>query len=436
MCRAMSSNVVIEESQHVCLEYQYVVSFVNKRDYYHVPIALYEVSALDSLQTDFYCPDWLHSILFYIKPFAMGKIIGRHSLSLPSRKVALPGFFDECKTLAKRLFGNTTSLNPQRNIRVGQAAAKRALTYGIGGIYYSYAWPGAVEMLEARKSRAPQVVFQLHPLPHQVRRILEADMQVHGNNQLFLLDYELRLSVADIERYNESLHLADAFLVASNFVRQGLVEIGIPESKIYVIPYGADTRDTVYKQEQYLNGSLCGSETLKLLWVGSLVQRKAPHHLFKALRQLPSNRYSLTMVCRTAPDSYLRSLVPKNTKFLNGVSSLQLVELFQSHHVFVMPSIVEGFGLVYLESLWHGTPIICTQNTGAYDLIRHGVHGFSLPAGDVEGLSKLLAELMDNPRRLLQMRSACRELSRTYTWERFRRGVIAAIASIEKQFKL
>ena len=62
-------------------------------------------------------------------------------------------------------------------------------------------------------------------------------------------------------------------------------------------------------------------------------------------------------------------------------------------HAFVFPSIVEGFGLVLLESMAAGLPILATKNTGAPDIITDNKEGFLVPIRDADAIAERLTRL-------------------------------------------
>ncbi len=105
------------------------------------------------------------------------------------------------------------------------------------------------------------------------------------------------------------------------------------------------------------------------------------------------------------------------------IGNADLVRLFQQADIFVLPSLAEGFGHVYLEALACGVPIICTDNTGGADIIRHGESGWILPAGDPVALADCLSWALAHRRHLREMREAARAVAEQYSWSRFREGI-------------
>ena len=92
-----------------------------------------------------------------------------------------------------------------------------------------------------------------------------------------------------------------------------------------------------------------------------------------------------------------------------------------------MPSLVEGFGHVYLEALARGCPVLGTANTALPDLGGEADGIFVTPAGDVEALTAALERLASTAARRSKLRAAARVTAERYPWHAFRADLRAAI---------
>jgi glycosyltransferase involved in cell wall biosynthesis len=174
-----------------------------------------------------------------------------------------------------------------------------------------------------------------------------------------------------------------------------------------------------------------GQGPLRLLWVGRLTFRKGAHHLFQALRELPPGSAQLTVVSEVKGDPLLHRLAPDGVRILGQLTPQQLREAYANADVFVMPSLVEGFGMVFLEALGTGLPIICTENTGGPDVMQSGSEGFVVEAGNVASLKSAIKTLAGDPVLLNEMSERARKAARAWTWPRFREDLRTALAQIE-----
>ncbi len=103
----------------------------------------------------------------------------------------------------------------------------------------------------------------------------------------------------------------------------------------------------------------------------------------------------------------------------------QLLELYQSAKIFVMPSRGESWGIACCEALYFGNVAVVTQELpSSPDLTDHGRAGLTFPNENAQELARQLTSLLENPRRLLQMSDhACTYAARNFTWEDIVQGL-------------
>ena len=109
-------------------------------------------------------------------------------------------------------------------------------------------------------------------------------------------------------------------------------------------------------------------------------------------------------------DGELREAVEKEIARLGLSRIIQLTgwrrdiaELMRCLDVFLLTSLWEGLPRVYLEALASGVPVVGTKVDGAAEVIRDGVNGYLVEAGDVRGLADRVLALLNDPRKALQM---------------------------------
>ena len=169
------------------------------------------------------------------------------------------------------------------------------------------------------------------------------------------------------------------------------------------------------------------SDILQLLFLGNVIPRKGLHILLKALKQLSTDQWKLTVIGDTrAEPSYARAInhqitqdgLAKNVSFAGIVSDDELVNYMKTSHLLVMPSSYEGYGIVYSESMGFGLPAIGTTEGAAWEIITHNRDGFLISPGDVIALTSYLTELAQNRQHLLEMSLAAYNRYRSLpTWE-------------------
>ncbi len=219
------------------------------------------------------------------------------------------------------------------------------------------------------------------------------------------------------ERKDEELRLANHVVVASTFTKTTLAES--PHARnVSVIPYGTPPTDDT----ELLN---CPGK-LRILFAGSLGQRKGLSYALRAVEMIGRDRCELTLLGRKSVNGcrVLDEAVRKH-RWLPSMSHAEVLREMRAHDVVVFPSLFEGFGLVITEAMSQGTPVITTSHTAGPDIIEDGVDGFIVPIRSADVIAEKLELLASEPYRLHLMKSAAREKARLHTWENYRRQLVA-----------
>jgi phosphatidylinositol alpha-1,6-mannosyltransferase len=85
--------------------------------------------------------------------------------------------------------------------------------------------------------------------------------------------------------------------------------------------------------------------------------------------------------------------VADRVHFVRGVSDAELIGLYRRCEAFVLPSGKEGFGIVFLEAMFFGAPVIAAREKGAVDVVRDGETGIAVPFGDVIAVKRAIERL-------------------------------------------
>jgi glycosyltransferase involved in cell wall biosynthesis len=115
-------------------------------------------------------------------------------------------------------------------------------------------------------------------------------------------------------------------------------------------------------------------------------------------------------------------------RLLGRVDAEDLSALYRRASVYVMPSCMEGFGVVYAEAMWHGLPCVGSPIGGAAEIIVDGTTGVLVPYNDVSEIARAVCELLSNPARARRMGEEGRRRAREhYCFSRFRSDLLAAL---------
>ena len=275
----------------------------------------------------------------------------------------------------------------------------------------------------------PRILFQLHPHPASVRSILQQERQLHPDCASSLdKEWELALPEPDFNRLVEEVAMAQHWIVASHFTKKTLMDAGIPGERIGVVPYGVELSAFTWKKDSYSS-----RRPLRLLFVGTLGQRKGIKYLVQALELLPPGSVELTVCGRAVDDMAIFRESRVAIKLCPSISAEGLLNAYRAADVFVFPSLAEGFAHVLLEAMASGLPIVSTARTAAPDLIQHGREGFIVKAGSASDLAKHVEEFLRRPERVRPMGESARRRAEHFTWARFRHGIAEIVGDIVHQ---
>jgi glycosyltransferase involved in cell wall biosynthesis len=229
-----------------------------------------------------------------------------------------------------------------------------------------------------------------------------------------------------MQRKTEEITLADVVICPSQFVYDSLPPEIRTVKQCIVAEFGSpEAPPTSGKNErQHDHGS---QGRLRLLFAGSMSQRKGLADLFQAMKIL--KRQDVELVVMGSPvvsmDFYLKQF--PNFTYEPPRPHSKVLELMQSCHVLVLPSIVEGRALVQQEAMICGLPIIVTANAGGSDLIEQGKTGFLVKPGAPEELAEKINWFADHREEIEAMGEQARLKALQVTWDAYREKILDVI---------
>jgi glycosyltransferase involved in cell wall biosynthesis len=226
-----------------------------------------------------------------------------------------------------------------------------------------------------------------------------------------------------LARKDDELNAADVVIAASSFTRKTLELASFCKAPVHVIPYGAPPPvgpDSAPSS---------GGKRLRVLFVGSLGQRKGVSYLLQAVEQVRES-VELTLIGRKAAAN-CRPLNEglRRHRWIPTLPHHAVLAEMAAHDVLVFPSLFEGFGLVILEAMAQGLPVITTAQTAGPDIIDDGRDGFIVPMRSAAAIAEKLDLLAGNRPLLCAVKAAARETAARFTWSRYQSRLIEAIGS-------
>jgi len=223
------------------------------------------------------------------------------------------------------------------------------------------------------------------------------------------------------------VEFADGHLVSATedaiFLREVM---GVPAHRIGVVPQAPP--------DLFLEGAaplMAPDRLRRILHVGQYAFVKGPLVLSCALRGILERRpdVAITWVAPRAAHVAIREVlgpgVAAAVRLLDWMPQRQLKEVYDGHGVFLLSSLCEGFGKVFLEAMARGLCVVATDVGGARDIIKDGLTGRLVPPGDSDRLRDASLAVVDDLPAAEAMAIRAAEAARGYTWSRTAREATA-----------
>jgi phosphatidylinositol alpha-mannosyltransferase len=168
-----------------------------------------------------------------------------------------------------------------------------------------------------------------------------------------------------------------------------------------------------------------------VLFVGRPEKRKGLRYLIRAFvgvqRELPDSRLIIVGAGRfTRYENAVHNARLQNVRFRSDVPFAELPRYHHSSHVFCAPNTgFESQGIVLLEAMAAGMPIVASNIDGFAGVVTHGVEGLLVRPEDPQALADALVELLRDPDRRAAMAARGRERAQFYSWDRVSQEVLS-----------
>jgi glycosyltransferase involved in cell wall biosynthesis len=218
-------------------------------------------------------------------------------------------------------------------------------------------------------------------------------------------------------RKEEELKLADRITCPSQFVLDSLPLEIRQQTHCQISPFGSPTVEPIFEQSSKSNN-------LKLLFVGSMSQRKGLADLFEAMKLLKREPISLSILGQPSmPMEFYRRQFSEFA-YIPPCTNHKVRKIMKSYDALVLPSIVEGRALVQQEALSCGLPIIVTPNAGGEDLVEEGITGHLVPIRSPEKIAEVIRVMIENKNHKEEMGKLCQKKAMQYSWGNYAQNII------------
>ena len=265
-------------------------------------------------------------------------------------------------------------------------------------------------------------------LKHEFKLPLIATIHAteHGRNSGIYTEMQRQIASTEWQLTYEAWRV----IVCSRFTEREVIEqFQLPPDKIDVIPNGvkADKFEFDFAPDEAgrFRAEIARPDEKLVFFVGRMVHEKGAHLLVEALakarKRIPEIRLVIVGGGDTAPlKSQAEELgVTDYVTFTGYVPDDFLLRLYRVIDVACYPSLYEPFGIVALEAMAAGIPVIVSDAGGLPEVVEHNVSGIVCPRGDSDALADAITGVFRDPARARRLAdNAHRRARESFNWDR------------------
>lgn len=254
---------------------------------------------------------------------------------------------------------------------------------------------------------------------------------------------------------------ADAVIAVSHGTKEDILRsYPIPEERVHVIYNGIDLNE--YRRTEDISALKAHGvdpSVPYVLFVGRITRQKGVTHLVDAIPHLPPN--TQVVLCAGAPDTpeiaaemrqkveQERQINPRVVWIEKMISKPEVIQLYSHARVFCCPSVYEPFGIINLEAMACGAPVVASATGGIKEVVVDGETGYLVPfdqdpttsfplypARFARDLGAKISDLLNDPQKCERFGAAGRRrVEETFSWSSIADQTIALYQSLIDQAK-
>jgi glycosyltransferase involved in cell wall biosynthesis len=189
--------------------------------------------------------------------------------------------------------------------------------------------------------------------------------------------------------------VGNSYICVSNWAKKLLLDLGVPESKIFILRNGVDVKKFKPKEAERIDNLV--------LFAGRIIRPKGLHVLLDSLGYVDIPIH--LRIAGPKQDCKYAEMLGSNGKQERGIHKVEwlgriqqdkIMELYQKASVFANPALSDDFGIVNLEAAACETPIIASEVGGIKEFVKNGVNGILVPPNDPKKLANAIKKLLGN----------------------------------------
>lgn len=374
------------------LDMKYIVSCMGSRERYGLPVALENSGRLHKFYTDIYMPHWLSKAArsYDFSP-GVKALLQRNHPNLPFEKVSQSPL-NAIRFRRKVRAAKTLSSKQLALLKYGELFAKSVARKIPKGASFVGFTGGCLESFKRVKElngfcimdQVDPGLFEWELVGKERKKFPGWEL---GGEQNWSVDFERRV--------REELDLADQVIVNSGHSQRAMEYWGV-NKPISILPIASGI-------SPHPRVSINVDRPLRVLFLGLLCLRKGVHHAITAVDRLVERGVEIELIL--AGESLIQEeMISKHRglTYVGPVATSEIPALLDSSDVLLFPTLSDGFGMVQVEALSRGLPVVASQNCA--EVVDSGKSGVVLEETSAESIAEVLKSYADD-RALLSIHS-------------------------------
>jgi glycosyltransferase involved in cell wall biosynthesis len=280
--------------------------------------------------------------------------------------------------------------------------------------------PDQFDAVIAYENSAAETFRRAHKLG--MTTILDAASFHHAWQDQF---YEYTESDRVHQRVNRQKDLeverADHILTVSEMARKSYLDAGVAPERVTAVPVGCDL--SRFGGDELLSPT----DRFTFIFAGHASQRKGADTLLQASQTLREEDVAHDLWFVGGADDDVPWHLAPHVKRYGRVPQTELATLFRQVDCLVLPSRHDSFGMVVVEALASGLPVIVSDQVGAKEAVGDA-SGWILPAEDSDAFAQRMAWCVENPSAVTSMAPAARRAAEHYSWGAYHQRVVEVLS--------
>ncbi|MBN1551178.1 glycosyltransferase family 4 protein [bacterium] len=400
-----------------------LVAQLGARRHYIVPATLNKYGMLHDFYTDIFlkssfCETMVKNIASRFGLTSVKRLAGRHSSQLPLNKIhTFPVFGLRYKYRGR--FSNTDESKVKNWLWGGKTFCESIIKRSWEGVTGVYSFSSAaLELLQKAKN------IKICSILDMATALRKVEYEIYENESAVFPGWaDSRYWTESDDAYHnrqlQEIRVASTIICSSTYVKRMIQNVPGFEKRLSVLPIGFDSHFSQPTEKS-------SKGPLKILCIANGGILKGFGYLARAVKNFGSNLQT-RVVGELTVSQTAKSDLSENLELFGSVPRTEIAGHYEWADVFVLPSLSETFGLVILEAMSYGLPVITTDHTAGPDIIRQEGDGYIVPAGDSEAIAEKLEWFLMNRQQLPDMSSQAYERSREFSMEKYGEKLVSII---------